>query len=352
MPHKTNLGELQTYATPLGREIDRVIDEFESELPDISPRARWVIDQIRGYSARPSKRMRGSLAAAMYDHASGQTQSPAGLRLGAAIEIMQNFLLITDDVFDHSLLRRGQPTLHEAYKTEFHGDENEAAAIGVLAGGIAQHIASLALLSTDESPEHIQVALTWLQRDIAITGIGQVDDIAQSFGREFTREELLRKYHQKSSYYSLVNPLTVGLALAGRDGRADAEAYGLPAGVAFQIRDDYLGIFGDTDETGKPNLDDIHEGKHTLMVEFALEQASDEQCAAMTRILGNTDAGQVELDELRDILQSSGAAQASLDEARDYGERAKQAAHIAESWSPEFAAMLEELVDFAIERTH
>lgn len=189
---------------------------------------------------------------------------------------------------------------------------------------------------------------------MAITGFGQIDDMHQAMGANVTEDDLLRKYKQKSSYYSFVDPIETALLLAGKDpsmARLDAEAYGIPAGVAFQLRDDYLGIFGDTDTTGKPNLDDIREGKYTLMMHYALEAATAIQAEKLISILGDPAADSSDLDTVRAILEETGASERAMKEAHAYAARAGEAAREAASWDSAFGDLLEALVDFSVERT-
>ena len=80
----------------------------------------------------------------------------------------------------------------------------------------------------------------------------------------------------KSARYSVLRPLQLGAALGGASPalRAAYDAYGLPLGEAFQLRDDVLGVFGDPAETGKPAGDDLREGKRTVLVALAVQRGS------------------------------------------------------------------------------
>ncbi len=344
---------LKTYSQPIAEMVAVILDEVRASLPEVSPHGAWALETLREYSLRDSKRVRGSLAAAMYDHVLGGTRDQVGLRLAAAIELIQNHLLIVDDVMDRSVLRRGQPTVHELYKSTYRDDAHEANSIGVLVGMMAQLASMQAMTTLDTDARRIVATMHIVQRHTLITDIGQIDDVQQAFGRTFTRDDLLRKYQQKSSYYSFVDPLLAALTLAGAgDGQAeiDCERYGLPAGVAFQLRDDYLGLFGDTSQTGKPNLDDICEGKHTLMVDFALEHASAQERDVLAGVLGRADADEHDLARVQDVITSSGAVAQADDMMRRMADEAVAAARTASSWDASFGNMLAELVLFAVTR--
>ena len=347
--------ELLSYGQLLDESIASFLEKFKGELPERSSDVDWAFDVLEEYSLRPSKRIRGSLAGATYDYASKQQHAEAGIRLGAAIEIVQNYLLIVDDVMDRSATRRGQPTVHELHGHKYRPDDiHQSNMAAIQVGLLANCVASSCFLDVSIPSENIVRALLALERHMAITGFGQIDDMHQAMGVNVTEDDLLRKYKQKSSYYSFVDPIETALLLAGKDSsmaRLDAEAYGIPAGVAFQLRDDYLGIFGDTDTTGKANLDDIREGKYTLMMHYALEAATAIQAEKLISILGDPAADSSDLDTVRAILEETGASERAMKEAHVYAARAGEAAREAASWDSAFGDLLGALVDFSVERT-
>jgi geranylgeranyl diphosphate synthase type I len=290
----------------------------------------------------------------MYDHAVGAQNDTRGLALGASIELIQNYLLIVDDVMDRSTMRRSLPTAHIAYERDFlYARGREAEMIGMLVGMIAHHASNMLLLGSGSDADHVRAAMAVLERTTLITGIGQIDDLDQQLGREVGTEAMLRKYAQKSSYYTFAAPIEAALTLANGANdsyRLDAEEYGIPAGIAFQLRDDYLGIYGETKKTGKPNLDDVHEGKYTLMVHLALEAADDTTKKRIRAIIGDHAAGEAELTTLRTLLQQTGATDDAMAKAAHYAEQAKRAARTASSWGKEEADILEAIISFAMER--
>jgi len=344
---------LEEYNQAIQAKAGTLLDEFVGLLPEHSEIAQWALDQVKEYTLRPSKRIRGSLAASAYDQAKNGQLLEAGLQLGAAIEIVQNYLLIIDDVIDRSATRRGKPTIHRLYQEATKSDEREADMAGILIGSLPGQIVNYVISQIDEQPEAKLAVIRMLALDLTITDLAQIDDIRHQFGREISEEELLRKYEQKSSYYSFVNPLACGLTLAGCDevaARQDAERFGLPAGIAFQLRDDYLGVFGDSNQTGKPNLDDMREGKYTYMVHLAMKRISDTQRETLEHILGNERAGQAELESLQAILSETGASDEAMARAERYVETARQAAEEASSWSSPFGKLLAGLVEFSVRR--
>lgn len=342
------------YHQPLIKTLCDFFNELEEGLPPLSQKGQWALNALKEYSLRPSKRIRGSIAAMIVDIARGVRNDPAGLRLGAAIELIQNHLLIIDDVMDGSTMRRGSVAAHVAYEQDFpYARGRESEMVGILIGMIAKHTSSLLLLDSADPRDNSRAALAVLERSTIITDLGQIDDLDQQLGREVSTDAMLKKYAQKSSYYTFVAPIEAALALvygAQPQHRKDAESYGLPAGIAFQLRDDYLGIYGEINKTGKPNLDDVHEGKYTLMIHLALQTADATTEKAVRSIVGNRTATVEDLYELRKLLDNTGAKDGALKEGEQYAMQAKKAAHTAVSWGNKEAGILESIITFAMER--
>ncbi len=324
----------------------------ESLPQDMSPQGMWALKVLEEYNTRPAKRLRGSLAAAMYDEASGKEYSREGLELGAVMEVLQNYLLIIDDVMDRSALRRGLPTVHELYKTTRKVSEHEAGMMAINVGLLAEQIAGIMTAHIRVDVQRLVHMSGVIHHNIAVTGLGQIDDLCRASERPPTEAAVLHTYEQKSSYYTFINPLACGLALTGRDdANHDVERFGKPAGVAFQLHDDWLGIFGASDVTGKANLDDIQEGKYTLLVQQALERLEGAERAAFQKIIGNSSATADDLRFVQDVLESSGAAAYVRTRLETCAVQAKQAAREATAWRSGFGEQLCELVDYAVERT-
>lgn len=325
---------------------------FEVELSDHS---RQALKHLREYTLRPGKRIRGSLAALSYDTAAGRSQAVQGLQLGVVLELLQSYLLIIDDVMDQSSLRRGKPTVHKLYESstgEF-GGAHEAEMLAINIGCLAQHLANLQLAEIDVPAEQFRQTTELLHRNIGVTGLGQLDDLHQRPGREISEAEVLEKYRHKSSYYTFVNPLQVGLALAGKADEASlkaAEAFGVPAGVAFQLHDDYLGIFGDEAKLGKQTLDDLREGKFTLLVQYALQQADDLAREELLGMLGNPAASLEDLHRMQAILAATGAQKYCLQQMKMHAEIAKKALQTAPVGDENLSQILADLVDYAVTR--
>ncbi len=193
---------------------------------------------------------------------------------GVAIELLQTYLLIHDDWMDGDEIRRGGPSVHAWLVSRF-GDGGAAAA--VLAGDHACALAQEALLEVRLPAERVACAARELARAQQDVVLGQLLDVRAAAR---TRAQVETMHALKTSSYTVRAPLVIGAALAGAGAEVVAalERFARPLGVAFQLRDDILGVFGDPARTGKPAGVDLRRGK---MTGLAAELLADEEGAVL-----------------------------------------------------------------------
>jgi geranylgeranyl diphosphate synthase type I len=121
----------------------------------------------------------------------------------------------------------------------------------------------------------------------------------------------MRVVRFKAAKYTIERPLHLGAALAGAstDLLGAYSGYGLPLGEAFQLRDDVLGVFGDPSTTGKPAGDDLREGKRTVLVALALDNADTDQAALFEKLFGQPDLDADGVAQLRGVIADTGAVE-------------------------------------------
>ena len=140
---------------------------------------------------------------------------------------------------------------------------------------------------------------------------GQLLDVSGEAVGDNSVEAAMRINRYKTAAYTIERPLHLGAALAGADAEltADFRSYGTDLGIAFQLRDDLLGVFGDPSVTGKPSGDDLREGKRTVLFAAALQRAEDKsaETADLLRRSIGTDLSEREVSRLRDVLTDLGA---------------------------------------------
>lgn len=339
-------------------KIDTALNEFFVELPsllhkDLSDQSLDAIEKLKEYTLRPGKRIRGSLACFAYDYVTSKQYGEEGLQLAVALELVQSYLLIVDDVMDRSDLRRGLPTVHQLYMRE-QQDAHLANMLAVNIGLIAQHLVNIIIARISEKPERIQKVIFTLHKNIAATGFGQIDDASQIIGKLFTEEDILRKYRMKSSYYTFVNPLQLGVTLGGGDTKEnmqEIEQFGVDAGIAFQLKDDLLGVFGASKETGKSNTDDLEEGKYTLLVQRALDYAEEADVQYLKDNLGTLTISEEVAQKIQEIFERCGAKEHIEKKIDTYANRAVQQVIASKFWDDGAKDALLAVVDYSIERS-
>ncbi len=248
-------------------------------------------------------------------------QEPESLwGLCASLELFQAAALVHDDLIDNSDTRRGRPSAHRALTTrhtarEWAGDDAEfGRAAALLLGDLLIAWSDDALEAALEGHPHaaeLRAAYARMRRDVTI---GQFLDIAEESAWARTPDaehagRALRIIDLKSARYSVQMPLTLGALLAGADAeQVDAlERFAAPVGLAFQLRDDILGVFGDVAVTGKPVGDDLREGKRTLLIAATREAVPSGTRAALDELLGDRHLDDSQIAFLQQTLRASGA---------------------------------------------
>ncbi|MET9644790.1 polyprenyl synthetase family protein [Streptomyces syringium] len=279
------------------------------------------------------KRLRPLLCLLGWHTATETPPPPAVVRVAAALEIFHDFCLIHDDVMDHSALRRGHPTVHRVLATR-HRPARTPAGADELGAHAAVLVGDLAFVWSDEllhtaglTPTQTEAAWPLIDAMRAEVVQGQYLDLVQGDAPDTDLDAPLRVIRYKTAKYTVERPLHIGAALAGAGPvlRQALSAYALPLGEAFQLRDDLLGIFGDPAHTGKPNLDDLREGKHTVLIAHALRHADPGQRELLRHSLGDPGLSEDTAARVRAVLVSTGARATVEELIRDRREQALNA---------------------------
>ena len=227
----------------------------------------------------------------------GGGDCPEILAAAAALELLHASALVHDDVMDASDTRRGQPSVHRQFAAR-HAEERWRGSAQGFGTGAAILLGDLLLCWTDEMFRSSGLPTGALLRGQPVLDrmrtevmAGQyLDMLAQATG-DISLDSALRVAEHKSAKYTIERPLHLGAAMARPADLAEVEAafsdYGLPLGVAFQLRDDILGVFGDPAQTGKPAGDDVREGKRTVLLAITMARATPRQASIISRRLGD-----------------------------------------------------------------
>lgn len=269
------------------------------------------------------KRLRPAFAYWGWRSITGRDADDAELLLFSALELLHACALVHDDVIDASATRRGNPTTHRKF-AELHQSRgwrgsadqfglSAAILLGDLALVWADDIVAGADLPTDARR---RVREIWSAIRTEVLGGQYLDIVAESSGVD-SIASAMRVNTYKTASYTVVRPLQLGAAAA--DDRPDIQALfheiGTDLGVAFQLRDDVLGVFGDPAVTGKPSGDDLRSGKRTVLLAEAVELAdkSDPLAAIRLRTAIGSPLTEAQVRELCEMIESVGALAAVED---------------------------------------
>ncbi|MES1178088.1 MAG: polyprenyl synthetase family protein [Myxococcales bacterium] len=274
--------------------------------------AEYLGAAIRDYPDRGGRSLRASLCIAVARAFGAATED--AVRTATALEMLHNAFLIHDDIEDASEERRGQPTLHRLHGVPI--------AINV---GDALTVLSLRPLLENRDSLGLRVSLRILEeaeRMARETVEGQAIELGwrRENAVDLGEQDYLRMVLKKTCWYTMIFPLRVGALIGTRDGLELDEflRFGFFLGAAFQIQDDVLNLIGDQKQYGKELAGDLREGKRTLIVIHAMNQASPAERARLTQLL----ALEPEQKQPRDLLWLR-----ELIERHDSIEYARQVAH-------------------------
>ncbi|MFC8866583.1 polyprenyl synthetase family protein [Streptomyces sp. NPDC057148] len=302
----------------VGTYLEQVLDDRLRRCRAVDPVfARELADRLATFVQRGGKRLRAAFTHCGWRAAGGSGDTTAVLGAGAALELLQACALVHDDVMDGSVQRRGASALHVRLARRhraagMHGSaESFGTSAAVLAGDLALAWADDLLTETALGAPHGRPLYEeWREMRTEMVA-GQYHDLHAQAARSSGVEDALAIATLKSALYTVARPLALGASLAGADEHVlDAlRAAGRCAGLAFQLRDDLLGAFGDPALTGKPADDDLRSRKLTYLLAIALRlaDAADDRQAAATLAPDANPKSEYAVQQVRAALERTGA---------------------------------------------
>ncbi|HEY1097018.1 MAG TPA: polyprenyl synthetase family protein [Alphaproteobacteria bacterium] len=308
---------LKTVPVDIDQRINAYLGEWIKTANAYSPLLEPLYAQFADACAG-GKRLRASLVKLGFDMVGGYLDEkiyPAAM----AYEIFQAGILAHDDIIDNSPLRRGKPTVFKALEkrcaTDLRGKGN-AAHYGVsqtiCLGDMGLYMAIQLINDSAFNAEAKNKAVSFFTKTVIDTIAGELLDVEIPYLNDIntiTKDDLLAICRYKTARYTIVGPLSLG-AILGKGSQYTLEAisdYGDHLGIAFQLKDDLLGIFGDEATTGKSATSDIEEGKITLPYWYALQQATIPQKEFLQKHYGTGPVMPEIHDEIKQIFTDTGA---------------------------------------------
>ncbi len=302
-------------------KLQEFFKEIDEEVVREAPRARDLVTISRDYTLRGGKRLRAVLALIGYwskEWRSGSIEAITDVM--AAIELLQSYLLIHDDVMDQDELRRGGPTVHIVFRrkcaeNKWRNCEHYGVSQAIVAGDMLEASAVGLLSSKLLEPRVVRDLMLAYSRGLRRVAYGQYLDVmfSQLSISEVREEDIVSIYNFKTSSYTVELPLHLGSIASGKSNSkllSELSSYAMPAGIAFQIRDDIIGLFGDPSVTGKPAGSDVKSKKKTLLIVKAYELARYKDKELIELVydkLSESEITDKHVEEIRRIVKESGS---------------------------------------------
>lgn len=308
--------------------------------------------------ARGGKRIRGALTMLAYEMYGGKNDAVA-IEAARIMELLQTYLLVVDDVYDRSKTRRGSPSAHvmlEKFHIDKHWKDNShhfGESIAFNSGLIGCHLSMTLVSELGVDADTRIKALILLNQNLKITAEGQANDIYNEVIQTTDKMRVENVLVWKTAYYTFVNPLQFGAILAGAsdDELKKIREFSLFAGRTFQITDDILGTFGSEFESGKSPMDDMREGKRTLLTVHALQNTSIDNANFLEKVLGKHNLTNNEFTRAKNTILEAGSLSFANNEAMASAKNAVSC--INKFWAVKFtrqAEFLEALIFYLLDR--
>lgn len=310
--------QLQNHKLFIEDSLQELLADFAEQTKDL-PLAKEtqgkLVSMLFG-----GKMIRGSLICLIYQFLSQKKSIPKAVYyLAAAEEIFASALLVHDDVMDRDRVRRGRASVFAQYETEAekltHDAEHYGYSQAIMLGDICffwvqKILANLDTTKLGDMDGRMRAELfNILARESIRTGLGQMLDVnAAMLKIDLSEDQIQSISLNKTARYTCVLPFLLGATAAGAEPATlqTLEKLGNTIGILFQIKDDELGLFGTEEQTGKPEGNDVKEGKQTLFYYFTKELLTGNDRDIFLTIYG-TAVTTEELTTVRNLVQSSGA---------------------------------------------
>lgn len=351
--------------------VQAKLDEYNNQQRDALRAISDDILELIDYPAallQGGKRLRASFCEAAWEAYADFSRDPGVLAseikgvvsIAAALEMFHAAALVHDDLLDQSDTRRGAPAIHKRFESlhsskGYGGDPIRFGMAGaVLVGDLMLSWSSelfgqgILNASSTEVEGNCRAEFGHMRFEVMA---GQYLDVLEenaaplrAVSEIVARANAVMLY--KTAKYSLEAPVLIGAAFGGAAEfqRKQLSDFAIPLGLAFQLRDDILGVFGDPATTGKPAGDDLREGKRTVLVGLTLEQLPRSVAGVFETLLGDRELETEQIEFMQETIQDSGALKKTELLIEEYSNKSREALEkldMAESAKDRFKVLSE-----------
>lgn len=228
------------------------------------------------------------------------------LKVASAVELMHSGLLIHDDIMDQDLVRRGAPSVYARYaklSPDLAQDWHYGLSQAISLGDVAMFL-SILLMNQVNVPNKEKLQQVFLS-DLVLTGFGQMQDVYTGTDQSNpTLAKILSVYELKTARYTINSPIVLGMRLSTESEKViqAVTKSALEIGVAFQMRDDDLGFFGDATQTGKGVLEDVKQNKKTVLRQILMSRVFGQERIFANQVFGKKNLTKSDFKKLFDLM--------------------------------------------------
>ena len=300
------------YTLVIEKRIKNVFLEKKKKIKDKD--MKFIFDSMQEFCLRPGKRIRPLLVLwGYFAFGGGKSKINSVINVAASVEMMHAFLLIHDDIIDEAKLRRGKKSFHyvmnEAFSEQTY-NKNVGRDLAIVSGDTLYFLALELASQIQVSLKKKNKFLEYFSQCYTYTAEGQLYDI---FASQLKKVEPGKTYSKninllKTSYYTIYYPILMGYSLTGKTSVdiKTIEKIAVPLGLAFQMRDDIISVFGKEGDTGKSNDSDIIEGKMTVLIEKTLDALSGEKKKQFEKMFFKKKKTAKDIKEIKEIIKQTG----------------------------------------------
>ena len=306
-----NLIEFITYYNNRKKDIENEMIKFnKSLLKNDNPIVNDLINKFINMNS-DGKCIRGLLIDLGYKLTKNDNYS---LKLSASYETFETSILIHDDIIDNSDLRRGKKTISKEYKDEYNIKDNTHNNLALCAGDLGFYLINNYIIKNYKNDKNLNKLLTEYNNIVISTIKGEILDVYLPFIEQYDSKHILKEtdifeiYKLKTSIYTIVGPFILGMIL-GNSKQKEINRFKeilLPLGIAFQIKDDILGIFSTNKVLGKPVVSDIEEFKQTILYSY-IKLNKKKYYNELLKHYGKKNISEKELLKVQEIIKESGS---------------------------------------------
>ncbi|MBR4262403.1 MAG: polyprenyl synthetase family protein [Bacilli bacterium] len=343
------------------KEIDKNMNKFNKTFINKkdNPIVRELMDNFTVMNSG-GKYIRAFLISLGY-HLSSKKEDDYYMPLAVAYETFQTSILVHDDIIDKADTRRGKTTIHKKYEEKFNKcdlkdkdfDNNKidtSKALALCIGDVGFFLSSN-IITTSYSNNSNLARLLKLYNDILIyTGKGEIIDVMLPFVGKYDskynviEKDIMEIYRLKTAWYTITGPLALGMTLGGASDKAitSLEKLAEPLGIAFQIKDDILGIYSSAKKMGKNNSD-IEEYKQTILYSYTINTEYKDE---LLKYYGKNTLTEKDVEKVREIFTKSGAYDYAIKKQEELFNESKELIRINRSMKKDYKNILQGFITY------